>query len=639
MAINRLNSIVSQMKSLWSYGDKEFGYTFEVNEKHNTKYPYMMINPPNSEMPEIYGGWEAYDFEIDFFDTYKTANQNAVSLDEEWDNLQDFALEWFDKLMIHYNNPGGDNVGIYFLEESLTFERVKEVANDRLVQIKMFFTLRAVTRCMVGNIPMNYYPNQINNLLMWLSADSDIEYNTITGKVSRWLDKSGNNNNVHQINDSLRPKRVPYGGANNKTKISFSSNNAFETVANSPIGTDFTAFIVAKSKLASPVFTNKLSMHLQSAPDVVSIGNPQDAGGNNIYSFTDGAGNDQPFSVSLWANIDPTQNPRGFIDKNSTAAREYSFYSLVANGYVYVRIWSASGAYLQARVTQSAIASGGEWKHYAFTYNGSNLGTGIKIYINGIESQDNQITQVGYTGMVAGSDPLEIGNGNGNPYYGDLDEVSIYNKELTQAEITELYNKRAPTDINGSSVKNRCIGWWRMGDNTSVPTVPDKALATTSPNNGTMDASMSADNLRDFVPTHETSTYINYEIGNVELSIGSNSQRAYCLVRDSSQSVGEWNARYVWNANTSEHILTAVRLDSASEVLDLIGNTNKMTGVMDDYDHTQTYNSAKLQIGKGVKLGDLSGGEIQEIIIYDRAITDLEIERVKSYLNNKYKIY
>ena len=145
MAINRLTDIVAAMKSKWTYGDRDFAYNFEVNEKHNTEYPYMMINPPNSEMREIYGGWESYDFEISFFDTYKTATQQAVTLEQKWDNLQDLALEWFDNLMIHYNNPGGANVGIYFLEETIDFERVKEVANDRLVQIKMFFTLRSVT--------------------------------------------------------------------------------------------------------------------------------------------------------------------------------------------------------------------------------------------------------------------------------------------------------------------------------------------------------------------------------------------------------------------------------------------------------------------------------------------------------------
>jgi hypothetical protein len=43
MAINRLTDIVTAMKSKWTYGDKSFAYTFEVNEQHNTTYPYMMI--------------------------------------------------------------------------------------------------------------------------------------------------------------------------------------------------------------------------------------------------------------------------------------------------------------------------------------------------------------------------------------------------------------------------------------------------------------------------------------------------------------------------------------------------------------------------------------------------------------------
>ena len=259
MAVTRLNEVITKMKSLWPYGDKDFGYTFEVNEKHNTQYPYMIINPPNSEMPEIYGGWEAYDFEVDFFDTYKTSNQKVVSLDKEWDNLQDFALEWFDNLMISYNNPGGPNVDIYFLEETLTFERVKEVANDRLVQIKMFFTLRAVTRCMLGSTPMNYYPNQIANLSIWLSADANITESISTNLVSAWGDRSGKNNNVAQTTKKYQPKRYTYdykdadpsvGLFNEKARLVFRDNAqeylASTTPLNNPLPSgSFTVFILA----------------------------------------------------------------------------------------------------------------------------------------------------------------------------------------------------------------------------------------------------------------------------------------------------------------------------------------------------------------------------------------------------------
>tara|TARA_R110000823_G_C15925163_1_gene499006 strand:+ start:36 stop:2318 length:2283 start_codon:yes stop_codon:yes gene_type:complete len=223
MAINRLTDIVTAMKSKWTYGDKDFAYTFEVNEQHNTQYPYMMITPPNSQIPEVYNGWESYDFEIDFFDLYQTSSQQAVSLEQRWDNLQDLSLEWLDNLMIHYNNPTGANVGIYFLEESIDFQRVKEVANDRLVQIKMRFTLRAVTRCIFGSIPSTY-PNQITGLASWLRADSNVVFSIPTKKVSSVGDNSGNANIVSQALAASQPLRYTYDGAADKTQFTFNND-------------------------------------------------------------------------------------------------------------------------------------------------------------------------------------------------------------------------------------------------------------------------------------------------------------------------------------------------------------------------------------------------------------------------------
>ena len=59
---------------------------------------------------------------------------------------------------------------------------------------------------------------------------------------------------------------------------------------------------------------------------------------------------------------------------------------------------------------------------------------------------------------------------------------------------------------------------------------------------------------------------------------------------------------------------------------------------MAGYDATTTYNATSFVVGWGTHLGYL-GGNMQEIIIYNRAITAAEIETVKDYLNSKYKIY
>jgi hypothetical protein len=82
-------------------------------------------------------------------------------------------------------------------------------------------------------------------------------------------------------------------------------------------------------------------------------------------------------------------------------------------------------------------------------------------------------------------------------------------------------------------------------------------------------------------------------------------------------------------------------LESASATLGLKYNndtTTLMEGTMSSYDSTQTYNAAKFKIGNGTHLGNLDGN-VQELIIYNRALSLTEQTAVINYLNNKYKIY
>ena len=63
-----------------------------------------------------------------------------------------------------------------------------------------------------------------------------------------------------------------------------------------------------------------------------------------------------------------------------------------------------------------------------------------------------------------------------------------------------------------------------------------------------------------------------------------------------------------------------------------------MEGIMASYNSLQTYNAAKFKIGNGTHLGNLDGN-VQELIIYNRALTLTEQNTVINYLNSKYKIY
>lgn len=243
MAI-RLTDIVTVMKSKWTYGDKFFGYTEEFNDNHNTQYPSILITPPSSVFPEVSlnNGWELYTFEIYFSDLYNRTAQANVSLDQRWDNLQDLANEWLDMFLKNYQ----DGVVTGFLEgEDVSVERVKEVANDQLIQIRMNFTWKVFSKCFR---PQSVYPTDIANLVTWLRADSGLTFDIPTKKISAWADYSGSNNNLVQATKTKQPLRYTYDGANDKARIEFNgTTDLFNSVNNLPITTEFTIFQVSKN--------------------------------------------------------------------------------------------------------------------------------------------------------------------------------------------------------------------------------------------------------------------------------------------------------------------------------------------------------------------------------------------------------
>ena len=241
MAITRLTDIITVFDSKWTYGDVKFGYDGEVNQDHDTQYPLMLVNPPESIIPAIYNGREEYSFEINFYNLYSQAAQSVVTLQKRWDNLQDLSNEWLDMVLKNYQDV---TVEAYLNDESIEIERIKDTQNDKLVQIKLIFTMSAFTKCFR---PISNYPSDFADLAVWLRADSGVTFNIPTKRVSDWGDGSGNSNDVVQATVANQPLRNGYDGQNDKSYFSFDGINDFMTSSNnSPITTDFTIFEVSR---------------------------------------------------------------------------------------------------------------------------------------------------------------------------------------------------------------------------------------------------------------------------------------------------------------------------------------------------------------------------------------------------------
>jgi hypothetical protein len=79
------------------------------------------------------------------------------------------------------------------------------------------------------------------------------------------------------------------------------------------------------------------------------------------------------------------------------------------------------------------------WTHLFVTYDGSSKASGVKLYVDG-RPVDVEVTHDKLSDTIKTDKPLVIGkrSPNGAPFKGMIDDVRIYNRELTAAEVAQL---------------------------------------------------------------------------------------------------------------------------------------------------------------------------------------------------------
>ena len=191
-------------------------------------------------------------------------------------------------------------------------------------------------------------------------------------------------------------------------------------------------------------------------------------------------------TISAWFKLGETASSvdlfRAFEDSNNNIR---IFYHAVSNE---LRFNYKAGGTANAAVTTDVVEDDGLWHHVCGTWDKDG---NAKIYLDGVLKDTTAIT-----GTFSGDFTIaSIGNNteSSNYWIGNIDEVSIFNLELTDANITTLYNDGLPNTVEGDT---GLIGWWRMGDGTltgdpiaTYPTIPDE----TGNNDGTMTNMTSTD--------------------------------------------------------------------------------------------------------------------------------------------------
>lgn len=158
------------------------------------------------------------------------------------------------------------------------------------------------------------------------------------------------------------------------------------------------------------------------------------------YSFGNG-GTDKPFSITVW------------IYNQNTSGQTFRIASKVLNGVanewlVTTRPTGTYSMYLYNSVggdnmgsdAGNAAADVNLWTFLAFTYDGSKVYTGIKIYRNGVEYTSYTAGGSGsYTGMSNTTVDVRIGNFITTYAKGYIQDFKIHDRVLNATEIKNMY--------------------------------------------------------------------------------------------------------------------------------------------------------------------------------------------------------
>lgn len=193
----------------------------------------------------------------------------------------------------------------------------------------------------------------------------------------------------------------------------------------------------------------------------------------DLLSFTNGT-NDIPFSMCVELTFFNSTSIQFIISKRLDNAlipsgAEWQVY-LTSDERVGIALFDKdhlSAASINISSSTNVALIQNTKYNIVFTYDGSTLASGIKIYVNGVS--------VGVTGATAGiytKMPLDAGGAStaadvvigkalfssGAKFHGYVHGISIFHEELNQDQVTSLNNRAAPTSVGN------CIWYNKQGD-------------------------------------------------------------------------------------------------------------------------------------------------------------------------------
>ena len=179
-----------------------------------------------------------------------------------------------------------------------------------------------------------------------------------------------------------------------------------------------------------------------------TVGGSADFSGEAQASFGDTGAFDRSdaFSIALWTRTSGIREMAALekVDaSNDRRGYEIAFDESVAIGdlkrgaNLYVNLihrWPDES--IQIKTKERLVQR--DWYQITINYDGSGKASGLRLYVNG-KPREVEVVQDNLTGSIRNSSALEIGSKeSGKPYKGQIDDLRLYNRQLTASEIEQL---------------------------------------------------------------------------------------------------------------------------------------------------------------------------------------------------------
>jgi hypothetical protein len=189
---------------------------------------------------------------------------------------------------------------------------------------------------------------------------------------------------------------------------------------------------------------NRFSFDFDGTDDYVEVPNSTSL---NILSA---------LSISAWFKT-TSSNGMYLLTHGSGSQIKYFIQFFAPINRIRVQIFDGSGVSIIVDNTQ--VFDDGQWHNIILTTDALTTTNGVKVYFDGtLLTNKGTLSNSGlyttFAGLFIGQIP------NTTRFEGNIDEVALFNSELSAGEVTTIYNGGKPKDLSGLSP----VSWWRMGD-------------------------------------------------------------------------------------------------------------------------------------------------------------------------------